>query len=143
MGKVHQGGQRWRSADFEFIADAQNRWEDNLAREANRILICDTNSLATAIWHERYVGRRSGRVDSRSEGRRYGLYILTDVDIPFVQDGIRDGEHVRRKMHGMFEDELKRRNENYIVVSGSHEARLEQAIIACEKLLLGPGLSFD
>jgi hypothetical protein len=41
------------------------RMEDALARSANRVLICDTDAFATAIWHERYLGRRHRGARSR------------------------------------------------------------------------------
>ena len=38
---------------------------------------------------------------------RTNLYLLTGDEIPFVQDGLRDGEHLRHHMHDWFEDALK------------------------------------
>ena len=58
-----------------------------------------------------------------------------DIDIPFVQDGTRDGEHIRYTMHKRFEAELKKRNKPYILLSGNHQTRLKEAIEACDQLL--------
>jgi nicotinamide riboside kinase len=69
-------------------------------------------------------------------GRRADLYVLTDVDIPFVQDGTRDGEHLRRWMHDRFIAELTREGRPYIVVSGAHDARLHAAIRSIEACVL-------
>lgn len=46
----------WNSEDFRTIAAEQNRNELAAARRADRILICDTDSFATYIWHEHYMG---------------------------------------------------------------------------------------
>lgn len=125
----------WELKEFIFIANQQNKLEDQFAGIANKILICDTDSFATTLWHERYRGFISKSVDRLSEGRACDLYFLTDVDIPFVQDGTRDGEHIRHSMHQRFIDELTRRHKKFIILSGSHAERLNKAIKECDKLL--------
>lgn len=134
-GKLSQNS-KWKTEEFVYIAKQQNKLEVELGRVANGILICDTDSFATTLWHERYMGFISKKVDKLSEGRKYDLYFLTDIDIPFVQDGTRDGEHIRHSMHERFKQKLKKRNKKYIVLSGSHEDRLRKAIVECDKLLI-------
>lgn len=126
---------QWQSADFEFIAREQNRLEDHLARQCNKVLICDTNALATELWHQRYMGVESPAVAALAAERRYDLYILTNTDIPFVQDGTRDGEHIRLDMHRQFELVLQTRNLPFIVVSGSREERINSAVAACRRFI--------
>lgn len=129
-----RGSGKWSTREFAHIAKIQNKMEKALAKQANKILICDTNSFATELWHERYVGKMSSKVREISKLSVASLYILTDVDIPFVQDGTRDGKHLRVKMHSRFLEELQKRNLNYIVVSGSKAARLKKAILEINKL---------
>lgn len=128
-------GELWRSDEFTFIAVEQARMEDAMARLANQVLICDTDPFATTIWHERYLGSASSEVQAVAAGRKYDLYVLTNTDIPFVQDGIRDGEHIRQWMHDRFHDELLRMATPMLVVSGSHEQRLAAAIARIDALL--------
>jgi nicotinamide riboside kinase len=63
------------------------------------------------------------------------LYLLTAPDIPFEQDGIRDGEMLRDWMHERFENELKKRGASYKVLSGPHNHRFEVATDAIDGLL--------
>jgi NadR type nicotinamide-nucleotide adenylyltransferase len=137
VGKVAREGAEspWRTEEFVHIAQTQNAWEDRLAREANRLLICDTDAFATSIWHERYVGTRSPEVLALSARRHHDLYLLTGDEIPFVQDGTRDGEHLRHWMHQRFQEELEARDLPYLLLTGSHEARLQQAVAAIDALL--------
>jgi NadR type nicotinamide-nucleotide adenylyltransferase len=128
-------GELWRSDEFTFIAMEQARIEDALARIANQVLICDTDPFATAIWHERYLGTPSPDVQAVAAGRRYDLYILTDVDTPFVPDDIRDGESIREWMHKRFVDELSRMGIPVLLVSGPHEQRLAAAITRVDQML--------
>lgn len=130
-----ENGAQWSTQEFEHIAHLQNVMEDQLARTANKMLICDTDSFATSIWHERYMGHRATSVDELSSGRNYDHYILTDTDIPFVQDGTRDGQHIRQQMHERFITRLTEEGKPFTIVSGSREARLKKAIEICDQTL--------
>lgn len=134
--KVERGDfDTWTSAEFVQIAQEQCLREDAAARQANRVLICDTDAFATSIWHVRYMGTRQPAVEAIAAPRRYDLYLLPSVDIPFVQDGVRDGEHIRHWMHGYFEEELKRLNKPYAAVNGTVEERVVQAAQLIDPLL--------
>ena len=122
----------WRSEEFIKIAKAQCALEDALAEASNGLVICDTDAFATGIWHERYVGTRSSEVEAIAARREYALYILTGDEIPFVQDGLRDGEHVRHDMHKRFIARLDEKGKKYIIVTGSREERLLQAVSAID-----------
>ena len=128
-------GEFWTSDEFTFIATEQVRIEDALERIANRVLICDTDAFATAIWHERYLGVTSAAVLAVAAGRTYDLYVLTDVDTPFVPDDIRDGESIRQWMHQRFQDDLSRMGVPVLFVSGPHDQRLAAAIARIDALL--------
>jgi NadR type nicotinamide-nucleotide adenylyltransferase len=129
------GSGLWRSDEFTYIANEQARMEDALARIANRVLICDTDPFATGIWHERYLGTPSTDVQAVASGRVYDLYILTDVETPFVPDDIRDGESIRQWMHDRFVDELSRMSTPMLLVSGSHERRLADSVTRIDEIL--------
>ncbi len=126
---------RWNSAEFTLIARAQVDLELKMAREANRLLICDTDAFATGIWHQRYMGSRSSEVDAIAASSAPCLYLLTDCDIPFVQDGLRDGENIRSWMTGRFEEELNQRKILWMKVSGSRAHRLKSSIQTIDSLL--------
>jgi len=126
---------RWRSTEFTLIARAQAELELKMACEANRLLICDTDAFATGIWHERYMGSRSSEIETIAAAQSHWLYILTDNDIPFVQDGLRDGENIRQWMTDRFEEELIQRKLPWMKASGTREQRLNSAIRTIDSLL--------
>ncbi len=126
---------RWDDADFEAIAARQQADEDVAARRAGPVLFCDTDALATCVWQERYLGRSTPAVEALAAARRYDLYLLTADDAPFVQDGLRDGEHLREWMTGRFAERLAERPEPHLVLTGDHESRVEQAAAAIDALL--------
>jgi HTH-type transcriptional repressor of NAD biosynthesis genes len=132
------GCYNWSSPEFAHIARTQCEIENAKAREANRVLICDTDAFATSIWHRRYMGEPSREVEEiAANHRRPDLYLLTDVDTPFVQDGTRDGERIREWMHKTFIEELTTQNRPFRLLSGSLEERLQQAIGDIDELLGG------
>jgi NadR type nicotinamide-nucleotide adenylyltransferase len=118
----------WTSRDFAVIAREQQRMEDADARAANRVIICDTDSFATAIWHRRYMGKPSPATERIARTTRIRQYLLTDVNTPFEQDGIRDGEAIREWMHEEFKTELARRGRRWAEISGPRDHRLALAL---------------
>lgn len=135
-----EGRYDFRTEEFAHIAARQCELEDEVARRANRILVCDTDAFTTSVWHRRYMGARSPEVEQiAARHRRHDLYILTDIDTPFVQDGTRDGEHVRGWMHAVFVEELRARGRPHRPVSGPRDERLRQAVGYIEELLAGRG----
>ena len=133
--KQQRGETEWWSEEFVKIATEQNRREDAAAREANRILVCDTNSFATRLWHRRYVGSESEAVaEVAARANRCDLYLLTGDEIPFVQDGLRDGEHIRHEMHRWFVTALEGQAVPWQLVSGSRGDRVEAGMAAIRGL---------
>ena len=125
----------WRTEEFVHIAKQQQKDEDLLAKEANRVLICDTGALATCIWHQRYVGTWSPEVEGIASRRKYDLYLVTDCDIPFQDDGIRNGQHIRPWMTQRFTEELTKRGFRWVLVKGSREHRLMRAVQEIDAIL--------
>lgn len=137
--KMERGHLDWSSDEFLHIAREQARREDTLAREARRILVCDTDAFTTTVWHERYVGTPHPEVENLAEQRRapgtaISLYLLTPPDVPFEQDGTRDGEHIRDWMQQRFIERLEATSRPWIQVSGSRLERVEQAVRAIRRL---------
>jgi HTH-type transcriptional regulator, transcriptional repressor of NAD biosynthesis genes len=129
--KQKRGELEWTSDEFVHIANEQNAREDRAARDANRILICDTNAFATRLWHKRYMGHDDEAVNAATISRCH-FYLLTGDEIPFVQDGLRDGEHIRHEMHGWFEKALREQPVPWLLLRGSPADRLKRAVDAID-----------
>lgn len=136
-GKLLAGPEaEWRSEEFLHIAREQAMLEDVLAESSNGLVICDTDPFATSVWHERYMGKPLPALDAYADGRTYALYIVTGDEIPFVQDGTRDGEHIRHDMHKRFVEKLTQFKKPFVVVTGDPEQRLKAAIEAIGNILV-------
>jgi HTH-type transcriptional repressor of NAD biosynthesis genes len=119
----------WRSDEFDVIVDRQIAMEDAaLRRVPVPLLVCDTDVLATALWHERYVGGPAPRILARAAAHRPDLYLLTGDEIPFVQDGMRDGEHIRHAMQERFREVLAAQAVPWTEVRGDVAARVAASV---------------
>jgi HTH-type transcriptional regulator, transcriptional repressor of NAD biosynthesis genes len=125
--KQSRGETEWRSEEFVQIAREQTRRENEAARRAHHFLICDTNAFATRLWHRRYMGFDLPELAEISSVCREDLYLLTGDEIPFVQDGLREGEHIRHEMHGWFEEELVRQSSPWYLLTGDVNFRVARA----------------
>lgn len=125
----------WTTDDFVAIARAQNALEADAASRGGRVLVCDTDTLATALWHERYLGARSPEVEAL-ELDAPSLYLLTHHDdVPFAADEIRDGEHMRAWMTGRFVERLSERGLRWRFVRGDREQRVHDALAEIDSSL--------
>jgi HTH-type transcriptional repressor of NAD biosynthesis genes len=120
--------------DFINMAHRQNQEEYDYSKKVNKILICDNDTFALTIWCERYLNKYYNEIYDIYKDADYlhndkKIYILTKPNVEFVQDGFRDGEHIREWMYLRFIEELKlKKMKYYIIESSDYKERLEMAI---------------
>jgi len=118
------------------IAEGQIRLENDLAKKADKVLICDTDLLETKVYSEEYYG---GFVDSKLDKaaieNSYDIYFLTYIDTPWEADDLRDKPGERLEMFNAFENTLQKYNRPYILLKGDKETRLKKAIEIIDNLL--------
>ena len=74
-------------------------------------------------------------VEAIAASHRHDFYLLTSCDLPFVQDGLRDGETIRQWMTKRFEDVLTECGLRWVQISGRGDQRHSAATSEVEKLL--------
>lgn len=122
--------------DFAHIAGGQLYREDEMAKQARRVLFCDTELLVTQVWSEIYFqGKCPPWIFWADHARRYDLYLLLAPDIPWVNDGLRAYEKQRDWMFERLQQELESRNLPFEIIRGGYEQRTQQAVDTIEKLL--------
>ena len=67
---------------------------------------------------------------------QYDLYILTDIDIPWIKDDLRDKPNNRKEMFDAFKNALIKYNRPFIQVSGDLKTRMKIATNEVDKLLI-------
>jgi NadR type nicotinamide-nucleotide adenylyltransferase len=118
------------------IAIGQIQLENELAKKANKILICDTDILETMVYSLTYYG---GFVDKELEkaaiANSYDLYLLTSIDIPWEKDDLRDRPEQRQEMFNAFEKVLIDYNRPYVLLTGDTISRFKKVVKIIDKLL--------
>jgi HTH-type transcriptional repressor of NAD biosynthesis genes len=121
--------------DWTEIVRGQIASEEALARDADRVLVCDTDPLLTTVWAEALLGSCPPAIRAAAMGRRYDLTLLTDADVPWVADPARylpgGGKKFFDRCREILDDEKRR----YLVLRGSWSERTSHAIDAVRALI--------
>jgi len=118
------------------IAIGQMKLENKLAKQADKLLICDTDLLETKVYSETYYGGFVEKVlDEAAKKNKYDLYLLTYIDTPWEEDDLRDRPELRLEMFNAFEAALKKDKKNYIILKGDKKIRLKKATEAIDKIV--------
>ena len=124
------------NSDLIPIAIGQMKLENDLAKKADKVLICDTDLLETKVYSQEYYG---GFVDPKlneaAKENEYDLYLLTYIDTPWEADDLRDRPEMRLEMFQAFEKALKEHKKNYILLKGDKEKRFKKAVKAIDEIL--------
>lgn len=128
-------GTCWSPEDFHCIGELQQHYEAAIASRSNGLIFCDTNATATLLWQDRYCNEITLTLREIAARGKADLYILTGDEIPFVQDGIRDGEAIRHDMHKKFKSLLTSLGTPWISARGTPEARLKKAVEHIDRML--------
>ena len=118
------------------IAIGQMKLENELAIISKSLLICDTNLFETMVYSKYYYG---GNCDPLLEKyalkNDYDLYLLTDIDIPWEKDDLRDKPNERKESFEIFKNELVKNNLPFEVINGTRIERLKKAINYINKII--------
>jgi NadR type nicotinamide-nucleotide adenylyltransferase len=124
------------NSDLIPIGIGQMKLENELAKKADKVLICDTDLLETKVYSEEfYGGFVNPDLEEAAITNSYNLYLLTYIDTPWEKDDLRDRPELRLEMFNAFEATLKKYKKPYILLKGDRKTRLNKAIIAIDKLL--------
>ena len=126
----------WTSDEFTHIARIQCWYEDTLARSAREVLFCDTDAFTTALFHQVYLGEPTHAFDDLLE-RRYDLYFVCGIEVPWKHDGVREFEEQRHWMHERYLERAAESGSPWVLLEGPQAARLQESSSAVDQLLAG------
>ena len=133
--KVATTGLPLDERDVEPIARGQIAAEDRGAATAKGLLVLDTDLVSTTVYARHYYGACPAWIDQAARDRRGDLYLLCDIDVPWVADSVRDRPHHREHIHALFVEALNPLGAPYVLIRGSWAARLTTAVAAVSELL--------
>ncbi len=125
------------------IAIGQIKLENEGLNTANKFLFCDTNLLVTKVYSEAYYEFCDPILDKAAKKHKYDLFFLTNIDLPFEKDELRDSEENRNKFFHIFQNSLIENNKPYILLSGTKQARLKKAIHIVNDLVKAKEMGFS
>ncbi|MEX0883282.1 MAG: ATP-binding protein [Cyclobacteriaceae bacterium] len=123
--------------DLLNIAKGQIMRENEMEKKAKDLLFCDTDLHVIKVWSEHSFGRLHPWIEKSMASRRYDLYLLTDIDVPWEPDPLR--EHADPKMRkyffDLYYDYLMTTGVPLVKISGDPKARLRAGIQAVDAIL--------
>ncbi|TWW02352.1 AAA family ATPase [Chitinophaga pinensis] len=127
----------YEQSDLLSIAKGQLVQEDQLAQQANRLLICDTDLHVIKVWSEHKYGNCDPEILQAIRDRKYDLYLLTYIDIPWEEDPQREHPDptMREYFYNVYRDLVMASGVPWVEIKGSLDERMTSAIAAVDKLL--------
>ncbi|MEZ7498999.1 DUF4301 family protein [Flavobacterium sp. Arc3] len=116
------------------IAYGQTKLENEGQSVANKYLFCDTNLMVTKVFSEVYYNYCDPLLDKAAQEHEYDLFFLTDIDVPWEKDDLRDRAEGRDIVFGLFKKSLIENNKPFITLSGDKDLRLQKAISIIDDL---------
>ena len=112
------------------IAQGQIELENKLAKQATQTsdnshyLFCDTSLFELMVYANLYYGDCPEALTKAALSHHYNMILLTDVDIPWVADDLRDSPHEREAISAFFETMLNRYQIPFKKVGGNRLERV-------------------
>jgi NadR type nicotinamide-nucleotide adenylyltransferase len=128
---------QWHDDEFTHIAYMQSQMERQLVlSEETGFVICDTDSVATSVFHQLYVDNPNWTPGDFSSYRNRSLYLITSPDdVPYVQDGLRKEDSLRPLMHDVFIGTMLLHGLEYLVLEGDLQTRINTAFLMTQQFL--------
>ena len=118
------------------IAFGQTAREDEIMARASKLLVQDTDLLSTVVYCHHYFGRCPAFIEEAAMRRRPDLYLLLDIDVPWIADEVRDRGDRREELQQLFKATLHRFGATVTRIHGDWPTRFARAAETIDQLLL-------
>lgn len=100
-------------------------------------LFIDTNMYVMKVWCEFVFGECHDWILHQIVDRRYDLYLLCDVDLPWTKDELREYPDLesRQKLFHIYRDIMINQPVPFVEIKGDYENRFNTARLAVDELL--------
>jgi nicotinamide riboside kinase len=125
------------------IAYGQTELENKSLLQANKYLFCDTNLMVTKVFSEVYYNYCDPLLDNAAREHEYDLFFLTDIDVPWEKDDLRDSPNERESVFTVFKQALINAKKPFITLSGDKNLRLKKATAIIDALTIALDMGFS
>jgi NadR type nicotinamide-nucleotide adenylyltransferase len=122
--------------DLEIIARKQLDLEQEAMKKANTLLFCDTTLITLRIWAELEFQVTPPFIAGQLSEIPYDHYFITNNEIAWHADPLRQNKHSRELLFAMNEAEVQKSGIPYTVISGKEQERLAMAIQVTDTLVV-------
>jgi nicotinamide riboside kinase len=102
----------------------------------NQLLFIDTDMYVMKVWCEFVFDRCHHWILRQIAERKYDLYLLCDVDLPWVRDELREYPDLetRNMLYHYYKDSMVSQSTPWVNIRGDYNERLRKAIDAINSL---------
>ncbi len=134
-----KNGTDYNFEDLIDIAKGQIALEEKYSKQltlSDSKLFIDTDMHVMKVWCEFVFNKCHHWILNRIAERKYDLYLLCNIDLPWVKDELREYPDLkkRQKLYYHYKDLLVNQHVPWVDISGDYEQRLEKAIKAVDAL---------
>jgi len=123
-------------SDHGPIAHGQMQLEDKHIARGKGLIIQDTDLLSTVVYCDHYFGHCPPWIAEAAAARKPDLYLVCEIDLPWIADSVRDRGHLREEMQQLFRDAVGRTGVASASVTGDGDERFARAAEAIDAYLL-------
>ncbi len=114
------------------------------SNSSSQIILLDTNMYVLKVWCEFVFEKCHPWILNQIVENSYDLYLLCDVDLPWVKDELREYPdlEIREKLYHHYKDLLINQSTPWVNISGNYQQRLENAINAIDSVCIKTSPAF-
>jgi NadR type nicotinamide-nucleotide adenylyltransferase len=135
-----QHGTNYSYDELLTIAKGQAEQEDRYIEKAidSYVLFIDTDQYVMKVWCEFVFGNCHPWILDQITKRKYDLYLLCNIDLPWVEDILREYPDLtsRQQLYTIYKNILNNQSVPWIEISGNYDERLEKAVQAVNELFM-------
>jgi len=137
-------GKKYEYNDLLTIAKGQLALEEKYETELNSPFtihhspfFIDTDMYVMKVWCEFVFGKCHQWILDQIEKREYDLYLLCNIDLPWVADELREYPDLvtREKLYVIYKNLMQNQSTPWVEISGNSEERFANAVAAVNDLL--------
>ena len=108
------------------------------SNSSSEIILLDTNMYVLKVWCEFVFEKCHPWILNQIVENSYDLYLLCDVDLPWVKDELREYPdlEIRERLYHHYKDLLVNQSTPWVNISGNYQQRLENAINAIDSVCI-------
>lgn len=141
---LEKKGTNYGYNDLLTIAKGQIDLEESISNQQSPSIIhrsplfIDTDMYVMKVWSEFVFNKCDNWILNRIAERKYDLYLLCDVDLPWVKDELREypDKNDRLKLYYFYEDLMINQSTPWCRIWGDYEERLGRAIDFIDTMII-------